>query len=964
MFALAGVVRLTNLGVFRAIDEEDRWNWAVDFFRALLSRNLPGTLVGDGYPGIVPVWLETLWLFAASVYHSLLQGKWIGEPGVYDLIHTWGRMSHLAWQRFPIALVNTLLVVAVFGYVRRLFGRRVALVAAILISLDPFLLSDSRVNRAEALLTGLMAVSLLALLLSLQNSGRKHFIISAIFGGLAWLTKSQALVLLPMFGAITLVWQWLKADNWQHAVRRWILTLLGWASIAAIVFIALWPAAWVVPADTFHLMTKFLTRKVGAEGVKIFFLGKMVLNQDPGWLFYPVIFLLRVTPLTLVGLLLGAVMFTKNSVPQLVREKISLQTFRDWMKNSDPVVWSLVLYAVLYVAGMSLGSHKQDRFLMTIFPVMDILAALAFVRFAEHRRWQPRRLLIAGGTMLVLQLAMVLPYHPYYFSYFNPLLGGGATATKLTRIGWGEGMDRVAAYLNTLEHPETLKVSARFYKYLLNFKGTAFNLDDTGQWLQADKIVFYIQQVQRMEDPSPGVIRYFQQHVPPEKTIRINGINYAWVYPNPVQFPAEPAFDRLTDKLSLYGYRWQADADGAQVTLVWENLGQGNDPLAVQLVADDGTAVRFDCTIAPEFNPSAASPGEIVESTCRLPSQNLSPGRYSLQVVSGAENAAQTLDFPAGWAAIAVDASGRMERVSQPDAFAYLAEKTLPADAARLSRMYAAKVKLLGYRLSPAAIQPGQTLSVTLYWQAQQVLGEDDTAHVSIQAFLGENRIVLQNGVPVGGARPVTSWRPGEVVVDEWHLQLPADLPVPAAIRLDVNLFNPDTLVTWQAQNLAGEDVPGQIALLRLIPDAWQPYRGNTPLDFSFGDAIRLDGLEQTPAENGQSLDVTLYWRAINPVNDDYTAFVHLVAADGTLVAQSDVPPENGLYPTSVWKPGDMVQSFHRLSLPPDLPAGKYTLLAGLYRPGDWVRLPAVNARGEPVPDDAPNIGTFERNEK
>ncbi|RME46180.1 MAG: hypothetical protein D6796_09355, partial [Caldilineae bacterium] len=87
VFLLAASVRLTSLGVFRAVDEEDRWAWGVDFYRALLAGNLPGTLVGDGYPGIFPAWLEAAWLFAASLYRSVRQGTWIGEGGVYALVH-------------------------------------------------------------------------------------------------------------------------------------------------------------------------------------------------------------------------------------------------------------------------------------------------------------------------------------------------------------------------------------------------------------------------------------------------------------------------------------------------------------------------------------------------------------------------------------------------------------------------------------------------------------------------------------------------------------------------------------------------------------------------------------------------------------------------------------------------------------------------------------------------------------
>jgi 4-amino-4-deoxy-L-arabinose transferase-like glycosyltransferase len=157
-----------------------------------------------------------------------VQGGWIGEAGVYSLLHQWGRISNLALQRFPVALANTLLVVFIFLYVRRLFGARVALVAAVLISLDPFYLSDSRVNRAEALVTGLMMLALLGLIGWLRDEGRRHLFVSGVFGGLAMLTKSQAVVLVPVLGTASLLWYLRNATHWWTAIRLWSRTMLVW----------------------------------------------------------------------------------------------------------------------------------------------------------------------------------------------------------------------------------------------------------------------------------------------------------------------------------------------------------------------------------------------------------------------------------------------------------------------------------------------------------------------------------------------------------------------------------------------------------------------------------------------------------------------------------------------------------------------------------------------------------------
>jgi hypothetical protein len=989
VFLLAASVRLTSLGVFRVVDEEDRWAWAVDFYRALLAGDLSATLVGDGYPGIFPAWLETLWLFAVSLYRSVLQGSWLGDEGVYLLIHEWERLSHLAWQRFPVALANTLLVVGIFWYTRKLFGSRVALLSAILISLDPFYLSDSRVNRAEALLTGLMTLSMLALLAALRAEGglnRRQFLASAVFGGLAWLTKSQALVLLPMFGLITLFWYlqdeiWpaevlpltpsqgeggQKASpplggiegglepterSWQRGLRRWLGTMAAWTGLAALTFLLLWPATWTVPGPTFALMTRYLTRKVGEEGVKLFFLGQTVLDEDPGLLFYPLIFLLRVTPLMLAGLLLGIGLLIHYSRGR------SLSNWRDFASRDSRGVWVLILFALLYVGGMSLGSHKQDRFLMTIFPTLGILAALAFVRFVQERGWSQRQVWLAGGALLAIQLATVLPFHPYYFSYFNPLTGGGPMASRITRIGWGEGMDQVADYLNTLENPNSLQVAARFYKYLVGFKGRTINLDAGGEWARADKIVFYIQQTQRMLDPSPGVIRYFQQHIAPEKVITIDGIDYAWVYPNPVTYPADLMVDRVAGELALFGYRWETEPAGAVAWLVWENLGRGDGPVGVRLWGGETNHSSWlPCDVAPGFESATKTAGEVVESVCPLSAKGLSPGLYSLQV--GMNQSGESwlpLDFAAGWAAVEVAADGLMDRVAPEVAFARLADRAIPPDATRLERAYDHRIRLLAYELSPEQLHPGQSLALTLYWQAVRPLDHD--IDVTIQAFVGQERVALLNGPPVGGSRPTKTWQPGEVIRDTWSVPLPAELPAPALLRLDVGLFRPQTLIPLQVRNLEGEDIPAAITMLPIKSEIWPGYEGEHPLVFTFEGAIDLLGYDLTRSTDGNTLDLTLYWQSLAPLPEDYTAFVHLLTPDGRLAAQSDVPPASGLYPISAWQPGEIVTSHHRLELPPGLPGGTYTLLAGLYHPIDWTRLSPRDADGQPLPDDAAPIG-------
>jgi hypothetical protein len=96
-------------------------------------------------------------------------------------------------------------------------------------------------------------------------------------------------------------------------------------------------------------------------------------------------------------------------------------------------------------------------------------------------------------------------------------------------------------------------------------------------------------------------------------------------------------------------------------------------------------------------------------------------------------------------------------------------------------------------------------------------------------------------------------------------------------------------------------------------------------------------------------LQVSLCWESLAPAPLDYTVFVHLYDANGTLLATGDGPPMNGAFPTRLWQPGDVIADTHRLPLP----AGNedYRIGVGLYDPISGARLQAVQA-GQPLPDD------------
>jgi len=117
------------------------------------------------------------------------------------------------------------------------------------------------------------------------------------------------------------------------------------------------------------------------------------------------------------------------------------------------------------------------------------------------------------------------------------------------------------------------------------------------------------------------------------------------------------------------------------------------------------------------------------------------------------------------------------------------------------------------------------------------------------------------------------------------------------------------------------------------------------------GGKMELQGYDVSPSigRAGQELVATLYWRALAPMDQNYTVFVHLVGPDGERVAQHDGEPwwEVPL-PTSTWQPGEKLRDQHVLELPPDLAPGSYRLQVGVYYWQTLERLPVIEDN-EPV---------------
>ncbi|MBC7227583.1 MAG: glycosyltransferase family 39 protein [Thermoflexales bacterium] len=104
-----------------------------------------------------------------------------------------------------------------------------------------------------------------------------------------------------------------------------------------------------------------------------------------------------------------------------------------------------------------------------------------------------------------------------------------------------------------------------------------------------------------------------------------------------------------------------------------------------------------------------------------------------------------------------------------------------------------------------------------------------------------------------------------------------------------------------------------------------------------FGDSIHLLGYDLSARPEESFLDVTLYWQTTAPIPDDYVMALQLVSpipGDDTLRWTYDSWPGHGNYPTSAWRPGEVIWDRYRFRLPEaDFPTQAWDLQVVLYHP-------------------------------
>jgi len=761
-------LRLLDLDVFLGGDETKWICRSISFHDALHRRDLRATYLSE-HPGVVTMWLGTLAVPLAEA------DEWIdlceqteGErlTQVHDRAAL-ARFPSLIFQaRWLVAIVTWLGIVALYPLLRRLLGDRIALLATALIALDPFYLALSRVLHLDALLTIFMSLSTVSLLLYRRTRQQRYLILSALVGGLAAANKSPGLFLFPWTALYLGVVAWRgEPDHRRQRLLSALRATILWGLIAVGLVVALWPALWVDPLGTLRkVFSAALYYAQEPHGHSNYFWFGM--RPDPGAAFYPVAWAFRTTPWVMLGLALLALSLRKRSP------------------------WSIIvpigLFALSFGAFMTVGAKKFDRYLLPVFPSLDILAAIGWMallgpgRDPARSRWRRAAPAVVIPILTVTQLALVLPSRPYFFSYYNPLLGGPRMATQVLLVGWGEGLEKAAEYLNAKPGADQFHVNTEHIsQFAPFFRGHTSSLKEL-DLAESDYYVYYWNSIQRRRWPQ--TLDRFYEVEQPEHVVSVQGIDYVWIYANTLYRPAldylHQRADPEQDLLLLDTHAGLSRHYDGPLTLAVVDGSTGDEDILAGLARATAGRERVWYLTFPEVpgDPRGLIHHHLAQQATlarQVTFEGMQLEQYDLrpdaQFVPLTPQIAQEVHFGQG-------------------------------------------IVLLGYDLPKPHLSAGEPVVIRLYWRCTQLVPTSYTVFTHLLGPDGE-RYGQHDSIPRGGSCPTTSWHPGDTVVDEYRLQVALDAP-PGDYVVAVGVYELSTGHRLLALDDDGQQLPENRTLI------------------------------------------------------------------------------------------------------------------------------------------------------
>ena len=902
----------------------------------------------------VPPGLQHDEVFGAVFAESVFAGRWSlffdanggNEPlFLYLVTAAMGAFGRNALAlRLPAVAGGLISIAGLLWVQRRLFGPQVALLAGLLMSFSIWHLLDSRVSLRAIWLPALLTLSYGFLWRWLAQRRARWLLLGAGLLGLSLYTYTSAALgtaTVLLFAVWLLFWGRDRSGGAGLALA---------AALAALVGLPLALHVAGVPEASLRLraLSAELLALRSGDPVPMLknvpkVLGMFAFTGDPEWRYNVAgrpVFSLPLGALFYLGLLvcfrrrrqgpyaflllwlgvnLGASLVT-GSAPSSLRAV-----------GAAPAVFALAALGALAGAGLVRG--RASGWGMAGKDAATLSRPLG----ASARRWAAAAAL-APGLLLALVVAWEVAASLRGYFLVWPA-NDGVRAVYLADLA------TIARYLGRTEWPGPVMISSEFAADLdrQSFEYLGFTRRPDARWFDGQRSLVL---------PSQPTLVFFPRQRPPADALRpylprqatgppvLEKDFEAWVLEAPAESEAVPLAQAVT--------AWAAPALAVEAVHMPESVAPGEELR---------TVVEWTVTAQAPGGHSLSFFGHLRDAQGLLWSQ-VDVLTYSTSDWRVGDRVLQVLlvavppDMPPGQVSLQV---GLYENAAQPLTL------LLPPDGTPFWRLEAGKVRvvggapcsagcvspeqrlaldfgkglaLIGTTVDPRLLQPGGTFEASLWWQVEPGATPGD---LSFDLESEGGSIALADQPVLAGVHV----RATAILRDRHLLRLPREAER-GTWRLVVSGGAPET----RRVDL-GEVFVGGVERTYVVPKV------SLPLAARLGETAELVGadVEGAVAPADGRIVVRIVWRCLEPTDEAYTVFLHLLAPDGSVVRGADAQPGAGTRATTGWLPGEVIVDEHVLDLAGRVPPGHYRLVAGLYRadlPG-YPRLPVAGSDSDYV---------------
>ena len=321
---------------------------------------------------------------------------------LYDSPSYWRSLSFARAGQLPFLVLASIVV---WLWTRRLHGERAALAALLLFTTMPVVLGHAGLATTDIAICAMLPAAVYAFILWLDDPSLKQsaWLAAAIAGGV--LSKFSFLLFFAVSAAVVL-WMRGRAPDWRPCART--LPAIAIASCAVIAAFY-----WFDPAPLIQGLKDL--RQHNADGHPSYLFGER--RTHGWWYFFPAVFVYK-TPLAFLVLIVTGC-FCLRRAPR---------------EQTIP----LACAAAIMLSAMPSNINIGLRHILPVYPLLAITAGFAAVQ-------TPR---VAGGLLLLAQIAASAAAHPDYLAYFNELARGKPERVRVdSDLDWGQNFDRLAAHL-------------------------------------------------------------------------------------------------------------------------------------------------------------------------------------------------------------------------------------------------------------------------------------------------------------------------------------------------------------------------------------------------------------------------------------------------------------------------------------------------------------------------------------